>query len=44
MRLRGPGEMWGARQGDRPRLKLANLGRDEAPLLAACEAARGGGR
>jgi ATP-dependent DNA helicase RecG len=40
MKLRGPGEMWGTRQSGLPRLKLANLWRDEAMLMDAREAAR----
>jgi ATP-dependent DNA helicase RecG len=40
LRLRGPGELWGTRQSGLPRLKLANLWRDEPLLLEAREAAR----
>ena len=39
LELRGPGEMWGTRQAGLPRLKLADLWRDEALLLAARAAA-----
>jgi ATP-dependent DNA helicase RecG len=41
LRLRGPGELWGTRQSGLPRLKLADLLRDEALVMAAREAARG---
>ena len=41
LELRGPGEMWGTRQAGLPRLKLADLWRDEALLLAARAAAHG---
>ncbi|MBI1799767.1 MAG: ATP-dependent DNA helicase RecG [Candidatus Eisenbacteria bacterium] len=40
LRLRGPGELWGTRQSGLPRLKLADLSRDEALLEEAREAAR----
>ncbi|MEO5989671.1 MAG: ATP-dependent DNA helicase RecG, partial [Candidatus Eisenbacteria bacterium] len=40
LRLRGPGEMWGTRQSGLPRLKLADLHRDEAMLLEARDAAQ----
>jgi ATP-dependent DNA helicase RecG len=40
LRLRGMGELWGVRQSGLPRLKLADLARDEALVLAAREAAR----
>jgi ATP-dependent DNA helicase RecG len=40
LKLRGPGELWGTRQSGLPRLRLADLYRDEALLLAAREAAR----
>jgi ATP-dependent DNA helicase RecG len=40
LKLRGPGEPWGTRQSGLPRLKLADLARDEAVLDAAREAAR----
>ena len=40
LRLRGPGELWGTRQSGLPRLKLANLWRDEPLLLEARAAAR----
>ena len=40
MKLRGPGEIWGTRQSGLPRLKLANLWRDEALLMDARTAAR----
>ncbi len=39
LRLRGPGEPWGTRQSGLPRLKLADLARDEALLGEAREAA-----
>ncbi len=35
LRLRGPGEMWGTRQSGLPRLKMADLYRDEALLAEA---------
>ncbi len=38
LELRGPGELWGTRQSGLPRLKLADLKRDE-PLLEAARAA-----
>ena len=38
--LRGPGEMWGTRQSGLPRLKLADLARDETLLEEARAAAR----
>jgi ATP-dependent DNA helicase RecG len=40
LKLRGPGEIWGTRQSGLPRLKLANLWRDEALLTDAKQAAR----
>ena len=40
LRLRGPGEAWGTRQSGMPRLKLADLARDEALLEASRSAAR----
>jgi ATP-dependent DNA helicase RecG len=39
LRLRGPGELWGVRQSGLPRLKLADLSRDEGLLEEAREAA-----
>jgi ATP-dependent DNA helicase RecG len=41
LRMRGPGELWGTRQSGLPRLKLADLARDEALLEEARAAARG---
>jgi ATP-dependent DNA helicase RecG len=41
LRLRGPGELGGTRQSGLPRLKLADLWRDEALLMQAREAAGG---
>jgi ATP-dependent DNA helicase RecG len=40
LRLRGPGELWGTRQSGLPRLRLADLARDQELLAAAREAAR----
>ena len=40
LRMRGPGELWGTRQSGLPRLRLADLARDEPLLLAARDAAR----
>jgi ATP-dependent DNA helicase RecG len=40
LKLRGPGELWGTRQSGLPRLKLADLGRDEELLEEARAAAR----
>ena len=40
LELRGPGELWGTRQSGLPRLKLADLARDEALLEEARAAAR----
>jgi ATP-dependent DNA helicase RecG len=39
LRMRGPGELWGTRQSGLPRLKLADLARDEALLAEARHAA-----
>ena len=39
LRMRGPGEMWGTLQRGLPRLRLADLGRDQAILERAGEAA-----
>ena len=39
LRLRGPGELWGIRQSGLPRLKVADLSRDEALLGEAREVA-----
>src|SRR5206468_7253840 len=41
LRLRGPGELWGTRQSGLPRLKLADLSRDEALLEETRRAAEG---
>ena len=40
LRTRGPGEPWGTRQSGVPRMRLADLARDEDLLLAARAAAR----
>jgi ATP-dependent DNA helicase RecG len=40
LRMRGPGELWGTLQSGMPRLKLADLARDEEILLEAQRAAR----
>ena len=40
LRLRGPGDPWGTRQSGLPRLKLADLARDEALLEETRAAAR----
>ena len=40
LRLRGPGELWGTRQSGLPRMKLADLARDQELLTQAREAAR----
>ena len=40
LRLRGMGELWGVRQSGLPRLRLADLARDEELVLAARDAAR----
>src|SRR5262245_25124476 len=39
LKLRGPGELWGTRQSGLPRLKLADLARDEVLLEEARAAA-----
>jgi len=41
LRMRGPGELWGTRQSGLPRLKLADLARDEALLEETQRAAAG---
>ena len=40
LKLRGPGEIWGTRQAGLPRLKLADLWRDEELLAWARDGAR----
>ena len=40
LELRGPGELWGTRQSGLPRLKLADLARDQPLLEQAARAAR----
>jgi ATP-dependent DNA helicase RecG len=40
LRMRGPGELWGTLQSGLPRLKLADLARDESILTEAQSAAR----
>ena len=40
LRLRGPGEAWGTRQSGLPRLRLADLARDQELLKQAGQAAR----
>jgi len=41
LRMRGPGELWGTLQSGMPRLKIADLARDQTVLEEAQEAARG---